>query len=94
MVELTWFLMHSPAMLTIPGTSSVEHLEEDFVPAGAPRLTDRRISALVRSGENRRSVNIGASAARFGPPAGRGGKLCWPRHREAAERRISCVKEA
>ena len=69
-VELTWFLMHSPAMLPIPGTSSVEHLEEDFAPAGAPRLTDRGISALDRGGESRRSVNIGTSAARFGPPAG------------------------
>lgn|SRR5215203_7164926 len=81
-------------VLPIPGTSSVEHLEEDFGPAGAPRLTDRRISALDRSGESRRSVNTGASVARFGPPAGRGGKLCWPGHREAAERRFACVKEA
>ena len=50
-VRLTWFLMHSPAMLPIPGTSSVEHLEENFVPASAPRLTDRRITALDLSGE-------------------------------------------
>jgi aryl-alcohol dehydrogenase-like predicted oxidoreductase len=69
-VELTRFLMHSPAMLPIPGTSSVEHLEENFAPAGAPRLTDRGISALDRGGESKRSVNICASVARFGPPAG------------------------
>ena len=69
-VEFTWFLMHSPATLPIPGTTSVEHLEENFAPAGAPRLTDRGISALDCSVESRRSVNIGASALRFGPPAG------------------------
>ena len=69
-VGLTWFLMHSPTMLPIPGISSVEHLEENLAPAGAPRLTDRRITALDLSGESRRSVNIGASVVRFGLPAG------------------------
>jgi aryl-alcohol dehydrogenase-like predicted oxidoreductase len=57
-------------MLPIPGISSVEHLEENFAPASAPKLTDRRITALDLSGESRRSVNIGASVVRFGLPAG------------------------
>ena len=33
-VALAWLLGHSPAMLPIPGTSSVEHLEENVAAAG------------------------------------------------------------
>jgi pyridoxine 4-dehydrogenase len=32
-VSLAWLLHHSPVMLPIPGTSSVEHLEENFASA-------------------------------------------------------------
>jgi aryl-alcohol dehydrogenase-like predicted oxidoreductase len=32
-VALAWLLEHSPAMLVIPGTSSVEHLEENVAAA-------------------------------------------------------------
>jgi len=37
-VALAWLLQRSPIMLPIPGTSSVEHLEENLA-AGAVRLT-------------------------------------------------------
>jgi pyridoxine 4-dehydrogenase len=37
-VALSWLLQRSPVMLPIPGTSSVEHLEENLA-AGALRLT-------------------------------------------------------
>jgi hypothetical protein len=48
-IALAWLLRHSPAMLPIPGTSSVAHLEEN---AGAAKiaLTDAqydRLSALA-----------------------------------------------
>jgi aryl-alcohol dehydrogenase-like predicted oxidoreductase len=33
-VALAWLLHHSPVMLPIPGTSSVEHLEENVGAAG------------------------------------------------------------
>jgi pyridoxine 4-dehydrogenase len=44
-VALAWLLQHSPVMLPIPGTSSVEHLEEN---AGASRLrlSEEEMSAL------------------------------------------------
>jgi aryl-alcohol dehydrogenase-like predicted oxidoreductase len=32
-VALAWLLEHSPAMLVIPGTSSVEHLEQNVAAA-------------------------------------------------------------
>jgi pyridoxine 4-dehydrogenase len=44
-VALAWLLAHSPAMLVIPGTSSVEHLEEN-VAAAEIRLTKRDMKAL------------------------------------------------
>jgi pyridoxine 4-dehydrogenase len=37
-LSLAWLLHHSPVMLPIPGTSSVEHLEENIA-AGAVRLS-------------------------------------------------------
>jgi pyridoxine 4-dehydrogenase len=44
-VALAWLLAHSRLMLPIPGTSSVEHLEEN-VGAAALRLSDKDIAAL------------------------------------------------
>jgi aryl-alcohol dehydrogenase-like predicted oxidoreductase len=50
-VALAWLLQHSDAMLPIPGTSSIEHLDEN-VAAAALRLTDdelERLDGLARS---------------------------------------------
>jgi len=44
-IALAWLLRKSPAMLPIPGTSSVEHVEEN-VAAAAIELTDDDIAAL------------------------------------------------
>jgi pyridoxine 4-dehydrogenase len=44
-VALAWLLRRSPAMLPIPGTGSVEHLEEN-VAAGALELTDEQFAAI------------------------------------------------
>jgi len=44
-VALAWLLEHSPAMLVIPGTSSVEHLEEN-VTAAEIRLTEKDMKEL------------------------------------------------
>ena len=44
-VALAWLLQHSGAMLPIPGTSSIEHLEEN-VTAAALRLTDDELARL------------------------------------------------
>ena len=41
-IALAWLLAHSPAMLVIPGTSSVSHLEENIARGGDqahPRMT-------------------------------------------------------
>ena len=46
-VALAWLLTHSPAMLPIPGTSSVSHLEEN-VAAAALELTDDEMAGLDR----------------------------------------------
>jgi pyridoxine 4-dehydrogenase len=46
-VALAWLLGHSPAMLPIPGTSSVAHLEEN-VAAAALRLTEDDTETLDR----------------------------------------------
>jgi pyridoxine 4-dehydrogenase len=42
---LAWLLQRSPVMLPIPGTASVEHLEQN-VAAAAVRLTDEEVAAL------------------------------------------------
>jgi pyridoxine 4-dehydrogenase len=47
-VALSWLLGHSPAMLPIPGTSSVEHLEEN-VAAATLELTEEEMAVLERS---------------------------------------------
>lgn len=44
-VALAWLLRRSPAMLPIPGTASVAHLEEN-VAAAALRLSDEDAAAL------------------------------------------------
>lgn len=46
-VALAWLLKRSPIMLPIPGTSSVEHLEEN-VAAASLRLTDEEFQKLSR----------------------------------------------
>jgi pyridoxine 4-dehydrogenase len=45
-VALAWLLKRSPIMLPIPGTSSIEHLEEN-VEAAALRLSDKEYERLV-----------------------------------------------
>lgn len=44
-VAIAWLLKHSPVMLPIPGTSSLQHLEEN-VAAAAIELSDESLSAL------------------------------------------------
>ena len=44
-VALAWLLQHSEVMLPIPGTGSVEHLEEN-VAAAEIELTDEEVAAL------------------------------------------------
>jgi pyridoxine 4-dehydrogenase len=44
-LALAWLLRRSPAMLPIPGTSSVAHLEENVAAAGV-ELTDEQYAAL------------------------------------------------
>jgi aryl-alcohol dehydrogenase-like predicted oxidoreductase len=44
-VALAWLIAHSPVMLPIPGTSSVEHLEENIA-AAALKLTDEEVAEL------------------------------------------------
>jgi aryl-alcohol dehydrogenase-like predicted oxidoreductase len=44
-IALAWLLKRSPAMLPIPGTGSVEHLEENVGAAGI-ELTDEEFEAL------------------------------------------------
>jgi hypothetical protein len=44
-VGLAWLLQHSPVTLPIPGTSSVEHLEENGAAADL-ELTDEQMERL------------------------------------------------
>jgi pyridoxine 4-dehydrogenase len=46
-IALAWALQRSPALVAIPGTSSIAHLEEN-VAAGTVRLTEAERSSLVR----------------------------------------------
>jgi aryl-alcohol dehydrogenase-like predicted oxidoreductase len=46
-IALAWLLHRSPIMLPIPGTSSIEHLEQN-VAAASLRLTDEDYQALFR----------------------------------------------
>ena len=47
-VALAWLLRRSPAMLPIPGTASVEHLEENVAAAGLS-LRDEDFAAVDRA---------------------------------------------
>nr|MDP8944009.1 aldo/keto reductase [Actinomycetota bacterium] len=47
-VALAWLLQHSPVMLPIPGTASLEHLEENVAAAGL-RLGDEELAALAEA---------------------------------------------
>lgn len=47
-VGLAWLLRRSPAMLPIPGTSSVKHLEENVASVDVP-LTDDDVASLSRA---------------------------------------------
>jgi pyridoxine 4-dehydrogenase len=46
-VALAWLLRRSPLMLPIPGTSSIEHLEENML-AESVRLTEEEFEELAR----------------------------------------------
>ncbi len=50
-VALAWLLARSPAMLPIPGTKSVAHVEENCA-AGELRLTDQQMTALDSAAES------------------------------------------
>jgi pyridoxine 4-dehydrogenase len=45
-VALAWLLQRSPIMLPIPGTSSVEHLEEN-IGAASVKLTEEEFEELA-----------------------------------------------
>lgn len=45
-ISLAWLLQHSPVMLPIPGTSSVDHLEANVAAAGI-ELTDDQMTRLT-----------------------------------------------
>ncbi len=47
-VALAWLLKRSPVMLPIPGTSKVQHLEENIAAAGL-KIDDSEFNALQRS---------------------------------------------
>jgi aryl-alcohol dehydrogenase-like predicted oxidoreductase len=47
-LSIAWLLHHSPVMLPIPGTSSIEHLEENIAAAGV-NLTDAEWKAIEDS---------------------------------------------
>jgi aryl-alcohol dehydrogenase-like predicted oxidoreductase len=49
-IALAWLLRRSPAILPIPGTSSVEHLEEN-VAAAALKIDEGKMKALDEQGE-------------------------------------------
>jgi len=51
-VALAWLLQRAPVVLPIPGTGSVEHLEENVAAAGL-RLTDDEYASLTESGRRR-----------------------------------------
>ena len=59
-IALAWLLEHSPAMLVIPGTSSVEHLEEN-VAAAEIRLTKKDMKELDAYRSEHRSDRRGAT---------------------------------
>ena len=54
-LALAWLLQRSPAMLPIPGTSSVAHLEQNMA-AAELRLTPSEAEELTRSGDSAGSL--------------------------------------
>jgi len=44
---LAWLLLKSPAMLPIPGTSQVKHLESNLAAALAARALREELSAMA-----------------------------------------------
>jgi pyridoxine 4-dehydrogenase len=52
-ISLAWLLAHSPAMLVIPGTSKVKHLDENVAASGI-QLTDEEIADLDDLSESNR----------------------------------------
>jgi aryl-alcohol dehydrogenase-like predicted oxidoreductase len=52
-VALAWLLQRSPVMLPIPGTSKVEHLEENMAAEGLT-LSEEEFQSLDRAGRKRR----------------------------------------
>ena len=46
-IALAWLLHRSPVMLPVPGTSSLEHLEENLAPV-AIELTDEEVDTITR----------------------------------------------
>ena len=51
-LSLAWLLHHSPVMLPIPGTSSVEHLEENIAAAGV-KLSEAEWKAIEGEGKKK-----------------------------------------
>jgi aryl-alcohol dehydrogenase-like predicted oxidoreductase len=49
-LSLAWLLHRSPAMVPIPGTSKVSHLEENIA-ASALQLTDEEFSEMEKGGQ-------------------------------------------
>jgi pyridoxine 4-dehydrogenase len=47
-VALAWLLSRSPVMLPIPGTSKVEHLEENVAAAGL-KIDEKEMQELSRA---------------------------------------------
>jgi len=62
-IALAWLLRRSPIMLPIPGTSSVQHLEQNLG-AAALQLTDREYEQLAAAAEPARRRGVTATAAR------------------------------
>lgn len=62
-IALAWLLRRSPVMLPIPGTSSVQHLEQNLG-AAALKLTQREYDQLAAATESGRRRRAPAAAAR------------------------------
>jgi pyridoxine 4-dehydrogenase len=60
-IALAWLLRRSPIMLPIPGTSSIDHLEQN-VSAAALRLTDKEYEELSEASEPRVPHRVQAAA--------------------------------
>ena len=80
-IGLAWLLKRSPAIIAIPGTSSVKHLEEN-VSAGAVALSADDMAALDSA-----ALAEKESAASGEPRAPRAGTKTAPHHCGAASRR-------